>query len=549
MPAGQADDKVITDKKGWLRRFVWIIGSVVVVMLVIFVAAKLWLVPGIIRWKVERRLSKFCKGTVEIDTVEVKRSGQIYLERIKFYDKTKRQWLLADKVKATLTNWPSLSPLITGIEVDNLNLQIFREDGKFTTPFLLFSKQPSDLSSRYSDIHKLTVRQASITMSNNQDSAVRYDNIHLSVAKREGFYDILLERLIPQASELLVAKGTINSKTLQADLSLQMKHTVSKAEMNELLGVLNQPNISAEGKISADLTIAGPLKEPKALKAKGKINLDDWIAETKNNLIAQNVTTQIKLNNQRLDFENFTANFCKGWVNGSFYAELELSRPTEFGGQILAMDVDLVQLTSVLAAKKKATKGSITLNYKFTASGSDWKNQQGEGLVFFDDADVSVLPVIPNIFGAVGLSSYDPLTMSDAQATFTMAGPIVTIKNAHIANRFAAIEAEPGGTVNLQTEHIDMHVVAIPIKQLDSLLRRVPIVDIFANLKDKLTRLHVEGQWSDPTNKLIMKEPIKDIKDGTVGFLQDVVKSGGQLSQTMLGKFGILFKKKQNNKK
>jgi len=548
MPAEQTDDKVIADKKSRLRCLVRIISGVIFLMLVIVIIAKVWLVPGVIRYKVERRLSEFCEGPVEVESIEANYSGKLFLKGIKFYDKTERNWLFAEKVKAALGNWPSLNPAITEIEIDGLNVQLLVADGKFNLPLMRPSRQSAG-SDRKFDIQKITIKEASISVSNEQNAAIKYDNIQLSATKRESFYDILLERLSSQASELFVAKGTINSRTLRTDLSVQMKHTINKAEMAELLAILNIPNLLIAGKMSADLTITGSLKEPKAMQAGGSINLDDWIAEVKNNLIAQNVTTQIKLNNQRLDFENFTANFCKGWVNGSFYAELELSRPTEFGGQILAMDVDLVQLTSVLAAKKKATKGSITLNYKFTASGSDWKNQQGEGLVFFDDADISVLPVIPNIFGAVGLSSYDPLTMSDAQATFAMAGPIVTIKNAHIANRFAAIEAEPGGTVNLQTEHIDMRVVAIPLKQLDSLLRRVPIVDIFANLKDKLTRLHIKGQWSDPPNKLIMKEPIKDIKDGTVGFLQDVVKSGGQLSQTMLGKFGILFKKKQNNKK
>jgi len=330
---------------------------------------------------------------------------------------------------------------------------------------------------------------------------------------------------------------------------VQMKHTFNKAEMAELMAILNIQNLLVAGKMSADLTITGSLKEPKAMQAGGSINLDDWIAEVKNNLIAQNVITKIKLNNQRLDFENFTASICKGWVNGSFYAELKQNQPIKLGGQILAMNIDLVQLTSVLATKKRATKGTMTLNYKFAADSNDLKNLQGEGLVFLDDADISVLPVIPNIFSAVGLSSYDPLTMSDAQATFTMAGPVATIKSAHIANRFAAIKAEPGGTVNLQTKYIDMHVVAIPLKQFDSLLRRVPIVDIFANLKDKLTRLHIKGQWSDPPKILITKELIKDVKEGTVGFLQDVVKSGGQFSETMLGKFGILFKGKQNNKK
>jgi hypothetical protein len=548
MPAEQADDRMIADKKAWLRRLVWIIGSIIIVMLLIFIVAKVWLVPVVIRYKVERRLSKLCEGPVEVESVKANYSGQLFLKGIKFYNKAEREWLFAEKVKANLTNWPGLNPAITEIEIDGLNVKLFVTDGKFNLPLARPSRQ-STSSNRKFDIQKITIKEASISVSNEHDSTIKYDSIQLSATKRENFYDILLKRLSPQPLELFVAKGTINSRSLQADLSVQMEHTFNKAEMSELMAVLNQPNISAEGKVSGDLTITGILKEPTVLQRKGIIKLDDWTVERNNNLIAQNITTYIKLDNQNLDFENITANLCKGWINGSLYAKLRQNQPIDLSGQILAMKIDLAELTTMLAAKKKAEKGAMTLNYKFTADSNDLKNLRGEGLVFLDDADISVLPVIPNIFSAVGLSSYDPLTMSDAQATFTMAGPVVTIKGAHIANRFAAIKAEPGGTVNLQTKHIDAHVVATPLKQLDLLLRSVPIVDIFANLKDKLTRLHIEGQWSDPPKKLITKEPIKDIKDGTVGFLQDVVKSGGQFSEATLGKFGTLFKNKQNDKK
>jgi len=101
----------------------------------------------------------------------------------------------------------------------------------------------------------------------------------------------------------------------------------------------------------------------------------------------------------------------------------------------------------------------------------------------------------------------------------------------------------------LQTEQIDVRVMAVPLNQLETLLKRTPGVDVLTNLKGRLIRLHIRGQWSQPPNKLIAKEPVKDIADATVGFLQDVVRNGGQFGQNMLSKFGALFKTKTNNKK
>ena len=60
------------------------------------------------------------------------------------------------------------------------------------------------------------------------------------------------------------------------------------------------------------------------------------------------------------------------------------------------------------------------------------------------------------------------------------------------------------------------------------------MVKLFIGLSDKLTRLRVKGQWSDPASELIRKEPIKDVKDGVVDFFLDAARSGGQLTDSIL---------------
>jgi len=133
-----------------------------------------------------------------------------------------------------------------------------------------------------------------------------------------------------------------------------------------------------------------------------------------------------------------------------------------------------------------------------------------------------VLPIIPYIFSNIGLAKLDPLRMADVECIFSMAGPVVKIQSA---------------------------LNAVPLEKIESIIRQLPILDIFFNLKDKLTRLYIKGNWSDPPTKLITKRPIEDIKEGTVGFLQDVVKNGGQISQVMLKGFGVIFGAPANSKK
>jgi hypothetical protein len=345
-------------------------------------------------------------------------------------------------------------------------------------------------------------------------------------------------------------KGSLDPTTLQADLALDMKHSLGKAEMAFILTSLGVRNLSAEGTLAANLTISGSLREPESFKSQGTVKLDSWTVSAGDRFVSENLATVVKVNDRRFEFDDFKAACLEGRLDGSFYLEFKKQQPFDFGGRLLAQRISLAGLTFALAgAERKAAKGLLTASYSFTGKGRDLAGLKGEALILLDDADMRVLPVVPQIFAAIGLSSYDPLKMSDAEGIFSTDGPLVTIQRAHIANSFAAVEAEPGGTINLQTRRIDAHVVGSALKHVDMVIQRVPLINILANLKNKLTRLRVRGNWSDPPSKLITKQPITDIKEGTVGFLRDVVKSGGQLGKGVLDGLGGLFQNGQDRKK
>jgi hypothetical protein len=264
-------------------------------------------------------------------------------------------------------------------------------------------------------------------------------------------------------------------------------------------------------------------------------------------MLADDLDLDARLDGQRLDVNEFKAIMCGGPVNGDFYAQVKGNQFVEYRGQVRAMDVNYPELTSVLTAgTKEAARGTFSGNYAFSGRENDPNALRGEGLIFLKDIDVSVLPVIPAIFRFIGLSSIEPLKMSDAEAKFQNAGPLVTIEGGHISNLFAAIEIEPGGTVNLHTEQIDGYVVAAPLNKITGLIEKLPIIDIFANLKDKLIRLRVKGNWSEPPSKLISKTPIKDIRDSTIGFIQDTARTGGQFGKGMIDLLNGLLRATKN---
>jgi hypothetical protein len=523
---------MIRRKSSWKKRALWIAGSLGLAAIVVALLAKSWLLPVIVRWQVQRELSKFCDGQVAVESIEVNHAGLISLAGVELYSKAGINWLHAETIKVALADWPSLSPAINEVEIEGFNLRIFVADGRATIPLSLPSKEPIGTDNKLLNVQKFAVRDASITLIGDKGAKAVYDSIFLSATRKGSSYHMALKRQAPETSDSLAVEGTVEPKVLDMNLSLQVKHAVKRLEAAAILAAMGVSGVSAEGRLTADITITGPLNRPKAWKPIGTVELDGWTVAMPDGTIASELATLVRLKGQYFELDDFTATCCKGRVTGSFRGEVRQDQPIQFGGQILAERVGLPELTSVTSSAKKATSGVVTLRYAF-ATGDGLKDMRGDGIVFLDDADTNILPVIPNIFRAVGLSNFDPLTMSDVEATFTMAGPVATIKSGHIANRFAAIEADPGGTVNLQTEVIDMYVAAVPLQRLDALLRRIPVIEPFANLRDKLTRLHIKGRWSEPPTKLITKEPIKDLRDGTIGFLRDVVKSGGQLKGTL----------------
>jgi len=464
-------------------------------------------------------------------------------------DKAGHQWLDADVVNVTSSRWPGLRPVLTEIETEQLGLRASFTNGKFVIPLSFAANKTAGPKRSYFDIQRITMRNTSVRVAGDKDLKVHFDNLLIEAVKKEGTYDILVSRNVPEGPSTILIKGTVNPVTLAAQLSVQAEHTVKKNETDILLALLNVPlAFQAEGRLTANMQVAGDIRNLASYTPDGMILLKDWAISTKNGTLAEQVNILARLANQRIDLESLTGVSCNGQINGNCYVEIKGQEPIQFGGRLSGTGVNLAKLTNVLATSKRMSAGTASFQYNFTSSGKQLKSLQAQGLIFLDDADFRVVPVIRHIFQTIGLRNYDPLRMSDATAIFSMNGSTATIKRARLSNPFGAIEAEPNGTINLQTGDMDFHVVAAPLKEIHAVLRRIPIVNLFVNLKDKLSRLHVKGNWSAPPSKLIVKEPLKDIKEGTIDFLRGVVKTGGQFTQAMRDTSKAIFANSQKNK-
>jgi hypothetical protein len=495
-------------------------------------------------------LSGLNEGPVSIEHIQTSYTGRIVVRGVRFYDKAKQLWLSAEKMIITLTDWPGLNPRPEAVQIDGLNLRLSAKNGRLFLPAVQWYG-PSEGQEKTTDLNRLLINRAAVTIVDVNGVGTVYEDLTLSVSRRTGEnYDFVLNRNSGKDSEVLFAGGTANLQNGDFDVSLQIKHQFTNIETTVAFAALNVPELSAEGRLAANLNVTGSLNKTLGFQPKGSIDLSDCVFFFDKRMLADDLNLAARLDGQALDVNEFKAIICDGTVNGSFYAQIGNERSMKYRGQVRTMDVNYPELTSVLSADtKKAVRGSFSSNYGFSGQQNDPNTLHGEGVILLKNIDVSILPVIPTIFRFIGLSSIEPLKMSDAEAKFKNVGPLVTIESGHISNLFAAIEFEPGGTVNLSTEQIDGYVVVAPLDKITGLIEKLPIIDIFANLKDKLIRLQVKGNWSDPPSRLISKTPIKDIKDSTVGFIQDTVKTGGKFGKGMLDLLGGLLKSNKNKNK
>lgn len=545
----RTEGKAISREGHLFRLLVRVVVGFVLAVLLIVVAAKAWIVPHIIRYKVEQGLSEFSEGPVTIEHVTMKGWQHVVLEQIRFFDKDEREWLVAEEIRAVLASRPGRWPAVTRIEVERPTLRAAVADGgKFSVPARRPKRKAEDPNAGPSSLQRLAIRDATVAVEDANGPKVVFDKLWLDAARQtEDSYEITAGRRGADDSNAVAVQGRVSLASRNVTLSLKTDHTVGKQETAIALAALGIRQYAVEGRLIADLAIVGHLNKPLELQADGSAKLEESTLFYKDGTLANKLTATAKFGGRRLDIEQFDAALCGGRASGNFRADVNEASRMEFRGHVLAANVNFPEFASVLTAKAgKATGGTFTASYDFTGQRNGTRAFNGEGLMFFDDADVSVLPAIPQIFAAAGLSQYEPLRTSDAEASFTTSGSVVTIKSGHIANNFAAIEFEPGGTIDLHAKQIDGYVVAAPLSQIAGAVESLPIIKIFARIKDKLMRLHVKGNWTDPPGKLITKEPIEDLKESTVGFLQDVLKSGGQFGRGMLDRLGGLFKTNKN---
>ncbi len=291
----------------------------------------------------------------------------------------------------------------------------------------------------------------------------------------------------------------------------------------------------AGGLLRGSLLLTGRGDLPAQLETVGAVEIAQAMLADANGLAIRNAKGTVRLRRQRVEFENFAADVFDGKLEANLAVSLSGGALGPMRGNVHADRLSLPLLTAALGGHR-LQHGRGSGNISFSSGGLTWRGFSARGYIFTDDADLMKVQFFPHLLGNMGLES--PEIDSDAAVTFTVNGPVLKLAQAQLSNEISALETEPGGTVNLETKELDFYVIGVPIKQIRGVLMDLPVLQLFWQLKDKLTRLHIKGAWDEPPAKLVHKEPLKDVGVGTMGFMRQAARDGGQFGKSIMDSFG-----------
>jgi hypothetical protein len=191
----------------------------------------------------------------------------------------------------------------------------------------------------------------------------------------------------------------------------------------------------------------------------------------------------------------------------------------------------------------------LAFDYAFTADDGDLQQMKGQSTIFLEQVDYQIMPIVKKIIRTVSRNGSKAQKKSNAIASFEIERSTATFQKARLANDWVAIDALPGGTLDLETGDIDSYVIVAPIKQISEGLHGIPVLNLFVRLTDQLTCLHVKGNRSDVSNIKITKEPLRDVAKGTLDFFKGVARTGYDFPKGTIDTPEMLLEKKKTKAK
>jgi hypothetical protein len=267
-------------------------------------------------------------------------------------------------------------------------------------------------------------------------------------------------------------------------------------------------------------------------------------------VLLKDLAALVRVTDSAMGVDDLTGSICGGTLRGSAAAETGPRASLQnCRGRFALRNVQTPQLLRALATGTDMQAGRMDGELVFQAERPELDLLRAKGQLRLERAHFGGIALVRRILESIGLTD---MANFRVDGDFTVRGQVVVIDRSRLASPLSALDVQPGGTLNLQTQEIDVHVVTAVFSDFRGLMDKLklplinPLAGLTGDLLHHMTRLRVQGKWSDPPDKLIRKEIARDIQDGTLKFLTDAIR-GGDTGDIAVKTFEDLFKALNGN--
>jgi hypothetical protein len=505
--------------------------TLLLLAMLVIAASIAWyiLLPLYAQTLLERRASRYWTGPITVASTHVSFDGLVTFTGIQLLDDNRDEWVRIGSLHAQLTDWPSWSPSLDTIAIDQLAVT---GDLEKRPPFV---KPDSGESS--GKLRHISLTNGSIVLT--QEDGYGIDVTDLVV---------MLTRDASGEWGLRVF-GRSGETPMQLTGRLDRPDAPPTAHVNRFTGTLSH------GPDNADLTLTLE-RDPERIDLQGDLTFDKWTyvgtshleciyrrspspdhelellvttrgqnGQTRTNTYATAEVSGVS-GSRKVDAKIHTqiAAFAgRGTVITD--AILQEGQAPDIHSQGVMREMSLVGV-SRLIGRNGINRGVLKrFTWNVDATGFGLADLTGNGDLVIDDH-----PLLPGSDLYEFLRDLSPELpkngVADITGSFDIRDSLLVIQQGLLSGDLYAVAVETGGTIDPRTTDLNMTVVTLLLPEAYNLLKNIPGINILALLGDDLTRAKVTGTLDDPN---ITPIPFQNGTQSVVEWLWGLLNLGIEL--------------------
>ena len=237
-----------------------------------------------------------------------------------------------------------------------------------------------------------------------------------------------------------------------------------------------------------------------------------------------------------IEFGRLTGKLGGGQVILTGRADRDPNGLWQASGKLLAKRVDLQQLHLRITGGEQ---GVMTGMLDFRLDSPDANGLTGKGMAFIEGADLSGVALAKALLQSAGLKKSEMLTNANGDGLFHLSGAMLTLDQARVSLPLAAVDIEPGATINVATGQLDGVAVVVLFERVRDMIKSLPLVGLMVDLTERFSRFRVQGFWQDDDSIRVTPAATSNVTSQTRKFLTDAARGRKRLGRGILDTLGM----------